>query len=57
MLDLPLRHVARWLNTIVELGLEGTLNGATDSRVDIPTALPASTISTLSPNVVPLARP
>jgi IPT/TIG domain len=34
-----------------ELGVEGTLNGSANSRVEIPTALPAPTISALSPNV------
>ncbi|WP_291986307.1 IPT/TIG domain-containing protein [Luteitalea sp.] len=32
-----------------ELGLEGTLNGAANSRVDIPTALPAPTMTSLTP--------
>ncbi len=37
-----------------ELGLEGTLNGTADSRVDIPTALPAPSITTLTPNAGPI---
>jgi IPT/TIG domain len=37
-----------------EMGVEGTLNGAADSRVDVPTALPAPTIATLTPNAGPI---
>lgn len=37
-----------------ELGLEGTLNGAANSRVDIPTALPAPTITSLTPAAGPV---
>lgn len=37
-----------------ELGLEGTANGAADSRVDIPTALPAPTITALTPTGGPV---
>ncbi len=39
-----------------ELGLEGTLDGVADSRVDVPTALPAPTISTLTPNAGPVGQ-
>lgn len=37
-----------------EMGIEGTLNGSANSRVDVPTALPAPTIATLTPNVGPV---
>lgn len=39
-----------------ELGIEGTLNGSADSRVDIPSALPAPTITTLNPNAGPIGQ-
>lgn len=39
-----------------ELGLEGTLNGVADTRVDVPTALPAPSISTLTPNAGPVGQ-
>jgi uncharacterized protein YjdB len=37
-----------------ELGLEGTLNGAADSRVDVPTALPAPVITSPNPTAGPV---
>jgi IPT/TIG domain/Bacterial Ig-like domain (group 2)/Kelch motif len=37
-----------------ELGLEGTLNGTADSFVDVPTALPAPAITTISPPAGPV---
>jgi hypothetical protein len=37
-----------------ELAVEGSLNGSADSRVDAPIALPAPTISSLTPNAGPV---
>ncbi|MCC7241588.1 MAG: IPT/TIG domain-containing protein [Acidobacteria bacterium] len=39
-----------------ELGVEGTLDGATNSRVIVPTALPAPSIATLTPTAGPVGQ-